>query len=116
MKHSPKTKPIPEGVIINACIDMLFKLGCYVWRNNTGAWKPEGSKRPLYYGKKGSGDILGITPTGRFICVECKSGKNKQQESQLEFQRNIEQKNGLYILAYSIDDLIAKQNYIMGKA
>jgi hypothetical protein len=108
----PKVK---EGAVVNACIKMLYTLGCFVWRQNTGAWKPEGSKRAIHYGLKGCGDIIGITPTGRFICVECKAGKNKQQASQEDFQRRVEEKNGIYILAYSIDDLTARQSEIMGR-
>src|SRR5580765_188267 len=65
----------PEGELVKAALEYLSMRGCYVWRNNTGAYKPEGSDRYVRYGYRGSSDILGVTgaPHGRIVCVEVKS-------------------------------------------
>lgn len=96
---------VSESAIVNACMKWLLLHGCYCWRNNSGAYKPEGTSRFIRYGLRGSADILGITPSGRFIAVECKQKGNKQTEYQIEFQERITQKSGIYIVAYGTDDL-----------
>ena len=101
-----KKPKIKEGVIVNSCIRALFAIGCYVWRNNTGAYKPKDSGRFIKYGKKGSADIIGVMPGGKFIAVECKAGKNPQSQDQILFQQRIEEKGGVYILAHSADELL----------
>ena len=104
---------VPESLIVNTCIRWLWHHGCFVWRNNTGAWKPRGGKRPIRYGKPGSPDIIGITPSGRFIGVECKSGKNKINPLQMAFQTDVLLHKGIYITAYSVDDLEAEKGRIL---
>ena len=106
---------ISEGAVVNACIRWLFLHGCYVWRNNTGAWKPEGSSRYISFGKRGSADIIGVTPRGVFLAVECKAKGGKQSPEQKEFERAVSEKNGIYILAYSVDDLEAAKDKIINQ-
>lgn len=100
-----------ESDVVNACIKWLFSHGCFVWRNNTGSYKTQ-SGGFVRYGSKGSPDIIGMTPRGLFIGVECKFGKNGLQDSQKDFGERIKEKNGLYIVAYSIDDLEAVKHLI----
>ena len=110
-----KNPPPKESAIVAACIKTLFTLGCYVWRNNTGSYTPEGSNRFIRYGKVGSADIIGVMKGGKFIAVECKSGKNQQTEPQKLFQKYIEEKGGIYILAHSVDELLEKYHGCLGK-
>lgn len=72
----------------------------YHWRNNTGM-----GRKYVYFGLKGSADILGILPDGRFLAIECKSATGKQSPEQIVFQDNVNANNGLYILARSVDDI-----------
>lgn len=88
-----------ENAVVNACIRWLFFNGCFCWRNNSGGWKPTGSKRVIRYGKTGSSDIIGVTPNGRFVGVECKYGDGELSSHQEEFRRSIIAKNGIYIVA-----------------
>lgn len=74
------------------------------WRNNTGAYKTEDGTY-IRYGLKGSPDIIGILNDGRFLGVECKSGKNDIKGSQIDFKEQVEKRNGVYIVAWSTDDL-----------
>lgn len=103
---------IPESAIVSACIKYLWALGCYVWRNNSGAYRPD-DKRLVRYGKTGSADIIGVTPGGRFIACECKSAKGKQTEAQIDFQIKVEANNGIYILARSCDDIESHRQEIV---
>lgn len=108
--HSPsnpsgraKPKSQPENEVKNACLRWLKDHSIYAWRNNTGvAWI---GNHPIRFGLPGSGDILGLLPDGRFLSVECKSKTGKQSDVQKCFQENIEQNNGVYVLAYSVKDL-----------
>jgi hypothetical protein len=94
-----------EGAVVKACLEYLEIYGAFVWRNNTGALKDK-RERPVFFGKPGSSDILGLLPGGRFIAVECKSAKGKLSEKQKEFLANVEEMGGLTIVARSVDDVI----------
>lgn len=104
-----------ENKVVDSCIKWSFAHGCYVWRNNTGAYKPEGTNRYIRYGLSGSSDIIGLTQSGRFIGVECKWGKNKLTENQEKFRDRIVGNNGIYVTAYSIDDLEKVKEVICSK-
>lgn len=92
--------PSPEGLIINDIQKTLEILpGVYAWRNNTGAGKRGGGY--VQYGKKGSGDFLGLLRGGRFLAIEAKVPGEKQTADQIEFQREVENKGGLYLLVES---------------
>lgn len=112
---SARGKPVKvkEGAVVNACIKWLFANNCYVWRNNSGAYKTP-SGHYIRYGEPGSADIIGVNPHGRFIAIECKSGKNTQQDSQKAWQERVEGCNGLYVVAYSVDDLEAIKADVLG--
>lgn len=101
-----------ESQIVSACIRWLWANGCYVWRQNTGGFK---DKRGQYvsFGTRGCADIIGVTPTGKFIGCECKSAKGKPSEAQDLFRDRIQAKNGLYVLARSTDDLERRKGEIL---
>jgi hypothetical protein len=44
---------------------------------------------------------------GLYVGIEVKAPKGRQSEHQKEFQRQLEASGGRYILAYSLDDVIA---------
>lgn len=107
-----KAPTIRESIVVSDCIKWLHINGCFIWRNNTGAYKPERGGF-IRYGKVGSPDILGMTPSGRFIGVECKSGSNDLTEHQEHFRDQVLACNGLYIAAWSVDDLEAIRGDIL---
>jgi hypothetical protein len=94
----------PEGAVVKSCLDYLKLRGAYVWRNNTGALRDK-KDRPVFFGKVGSSDIIGLLPGGRFIAVECKVPGGRLSEHQIEFLKDIERMGGLAVIARSIDDL-----------
>ena len=94
-----------EGAVVQACLEYLKIYGAFVWRNNTGALKDK-RERPVFFGKPGSSDILGLLPGGRFLAVECKSQKGKLSEKQKDFLAEVERLGGMAIVARSVDDVI----------
>ena len=85
-----------------------------VWRQNTGAHvyeNKQGKKRFVRFGTAGAADITGIVKSFRCpkcncrcegvrLEIECKVGKGKQTNHQKEYQKNIEEFNGIYLLIY----------------
>lgn len=110
-----------ESGVLYACIRLLHFWGCDVTRCNTGSMtktytsKKTGITKSHYvrFGKKGMGDIIACSPHGRWIEVETKAEKGKQSPEQIDRQHEIERRKGVYILARSVDDLIARQSEVL---
>lgn len=107
-----KPRKQPEGMIVKACIQWLFAHGCYVWRNNSGGFRDK-RNRTVRFGHKGSADIIGVTASGQFISVECKTAIGRLRPEQKLFRDRIQEKAGIFILARSTDDLEARKREIM---
>jgi len=106
---SAKVCPARERDIINACINYLTLRGYEVLRNNTGLIvlrNPDGKKRAIRIGFKGSPDIIACSPEGRFVAIECKTVKNKLTPFQEAFLERLRKKNAIVIVARSVEDLI----------
>lgn len=80
-----------------------------LWRQNTGAIR-RGS-RFIRFGTVGSADITGIMDGGRRVEVECKKLGNKTHKDRIKAQADygdmIRKHGGVYILAFSVDDVKA---------
>ena len=88
-----------ENEVKNEIMAYLKIRQIFHWRNNTGR------RGTVSYGFPGSADIIGILPTGHFIGVEVKGAGGIQSAKQKDFQLNVNANNGLYILAYSVEDV-----------
>jgi hypothetical protein len=112
MKIRKKT----EKDIQNEIIQYLSHVPGYYWRNNTGAalyksTTSAGSRaRYIRFGHVGSGDITGIGPGGVRVEIEVKRPGGVQSENQKAFQKMITDNGGVYILAYSVEDVAQKLN------
>ena len=111
-----------EGQVLHACIQWLCLHGCDIIRNNTGAFRKSYTRKDgtqadyhIRVGKKGSGDILACSPYGRWVEVETKFDKGKQRPEQQQRQADIERRNGVYVLAYGVDDLEARKDEILSE-
>jgi hypothetical protein len=96
-----------ESALVNAAIRYLWLCGCFVWRNNTGAYrKPDGHM--VRFGAKGSSDVLGVAPDGRFLAIECKVGRNTPTEHQTHFLAEVRARGGIALVVRPDDysDLI----------
>lgn len=93
-----------EQSLVNEIIYLLKLKGHFVWRQNTGSMYSK-DNRFIRFGFKGVSDILGISNDGKFIAIECKIKPNKPTQFQLDFLDEIRQRDGIAIVAYSIDDI-----------
>lgn len=103
---------VPESAILNACYRWCYARKVFVWRNNTGAYRSEHGTY-IRYGYPGSADLLGMTPSGRFLAIETKRQDGTLNDNQFRFQADVERNGGLYIVARSVDDLEARQQEIL---
>ena len=95
---------LSETALLKSIMHYLaLRKDVFAWRNNTGAIVTD--ERFIRYGKRGSSDIIGICANGRFLAIEAKVGKGRQSPEQMEFERLVRASGGLYVLAYSIDDV-----------
>lgn len=99
-----------EKEVVNYLIHLLNSKGGFVWRNNSGIarMKYKGRERMWRAGISGSSDIIGIAPDGKFIAIECKYGKNKPTERQLQFIKEVTDRGGYGVVAYGPDDIPKK--------
>ena len=98
-----------EGQLVKAIVEYLEFNGHRAVRVNSGATVLEykGRRRAIRMAPAGTSDILAcLKPTGKFMAVEAKRGKNKATEAQSEFLRAIERIGGIAVVAYSVDDVI----------
>ena len=100
----PKRPKVTENQVVNDCIRWLFFHGCFVWRNNTGKLRGAGGHW-VRFGKKGSGDIIGLTGRGKHIEIECKRPGKDAEDHQKAHGERIEAMGGIYIVATGVEDL-----------
>ena len=93
-----------ENDIQKTILQFLWYNNIYSWRNNSGAYKTEAGHY-VRYGFKGSADILGILPDGRFLAIEVKKPKTNPTKEQKLFLKNIEVNGGVSFVARSLEDV-----------
>ncbi len=93
----------PEATILTACKRWLDTRGIFCWRNSVGAACIGG--RWQSFGLKGSSDLLGVLPDGRFLAIECKSAGGRLSPEQADFLERVQQLGGCAIVAFGTDDL-----------
>lgn len=106
-----------EKDLCKAIIQHLNYQGCKVWRVNSGMMpasytnKRTGitTKRMIHMAKTGTSDIIGLTPTGRFIAIEVKKPetRNNVTENQSLFLEDIRHLNGIAGVATSPEEALA---------
>lgn len=95
----------PEREIQKRIVRRLRASGCLVAVTDAGAAYRAGG----FFGESipvGWPDVTGLLPGGRFLGVEVKSARGRQSAAQKQMQDEIESRGGLYILAYSIEDVL----------
>ena len=99
-----------ESVLINQIIEYLSYKNIFAWRNNTmGVYdRKTGRYRRIAKTSRGVSDILGVLQDGKILCIECKTGKLKLSEYQTEFGEKISSNNGIFIVAYELEDVIER--------
>lgn len=77
-------------------------------RTNSGRIKvpgKDGRTRLIRMAQAGTADITGCTKDGRFLAVECKIKPNKPTELQEAYLEEIRRRNGIAVVAYSLEDV-----------
>jgi hypothetical protein len=107
MKKMNEEYKVNESAVVTSALRYLSSCGVYAWRNNnqgTARFKG-GNKFYTFNGTRGIADILGIAPKGtpyegKILCMEAKRPGNLkgQSEEQKQFQMEIENNGGIYIL------------------
>jgi hypothetical protein len=96
---------VKESEIQKQILDYLALRHIFHYRNNSGAFKREDGH--FYrFGATGSPDIVCVI-NGQYVGIEVKAPKGKQSEHQKAFQEELERAGGIYILAHSLDEVIA---------
>ena len=104
----------PEGRAKAACLRYLERRGITAWNNPTGAVEVRPG-RWLHFGKKGSEDILGCLPSGRFLAVEVKAPRGRLSPEQERFLAGISDQGGLAVVVKSwreLDKILRFNGYI----
>jgi len=99
-----------EQQIQKSILDMLSLTGWYAYKQDSvGIYDPV---KNLYRKSNtaGKSDIIAIKK-GTVLFVEVKSKIGKQPPSQKEFERNIKEHGGHYLIARGFEDV---QNYLKG--
>lgn len=114
----PRSDLPKESQIQRTILDGLLRLGIFAWRNNV-------LPVPIRRGRQivgvrtvdphiaGMPDIFCLIPCpccrrGMLIGIEVKVPGGKQRPTQIEWEQKMKEKGGLYILAYSFDDVERK--------
>jgi len=102
----------PEAKALKSCLQWLKTHHIPAWRSNTGAYEVKddlGNSRFIAYGAVGSPDIHGIIPgSGKYLGIEVKASGKKLKPEQQAWRDMVVIAGGVYILAYSTDDLQEK--------
>lgn len=102
-------KAKPESALVNAMMRWLYyQSDFFDWRANSGAFKLDNGNW-FRSNIKGCSDILScMGPYGILVAIEAKIHPNKQNDDQKAFQASIEGKGGVYLLSYSLEELMAQ--------
>ncbi|MBR2268770.1 hypothetical protein [Sphingobium sp.] len=76
------------------------------WSNDTPGLAYTRDGKPFKSGLTGSSDILACIK-GRFVGIECKTGKSQLSTPQRRFRDAVIRSNGVFIEARSVDQVMA---------
>lgn len=98
-----------EQGIQKAIIDYLrLKKFVAFKHHSTGSTIREGKAVFFKHGDRGIADVIGCSPSGRFIAIEVKKKGGKPSEEQIQFIESVNASGGIGIIAYSLDDVVGK--------
>jgi hypothetical protein len=105
-----------ETALQNKIRMALSEKGILNFRNNTGALKDKDGRLVRYGLCKGSSDIIAIKPVlitpemvgetiGQFVAIEVKTPTSRPTKDQLNFNKQINDKGGIAIIARDAEDI-----------
>lgn len=86
----------------------LSDIGCLVFRNNVGAFRDPKTGRLIRYGvgDKGGSDLIAISPTGKFVAIECKKEGGRVRPEQLLFCEAVRRAGGIAGICRSAEEAV----------
>ena len=105
----------PEARIKNACLRYLERRGLFAWNNPSGCVRAA-PDRWIHFGKKGSADIIGVLPDGKFLAIETKSKNGRFTPEQKDFLDKVRGFGGVAIIVRSfqeLDEALRKAGYAL---
>lgn len=97
----------PEGRIEEDCLKYLNQHGFYAFKvKSSGTFDQRSGqfRKASVYEVNGISDILAIR-SGVTFYIEVKTGTGYQSKDQLNFQRQVERFDGVYVLVRSVEEL-----------
>ncbi len=83
-----------------------INIGVGWFANGKPARRDDPGAYPVKFGVPGASDIIGIIwPQGRFLAIEVKSATGQLRKAQKAFRAMVEKFGGLFIEAYSLEDV-----------
>ena len=113
-RHTAKerTDSLTHAGLIKLAVDGLNAMGCYAWKNQSGAYKRAGAW--IKYGLPGSSDVIVVVPGGFVVFVEAKIGSDEWREDQRAFATEVKTRGCVYQIITSADDLEILKREIRG--
>ena len=104
-----------ENNLTKIALMRLSEKGFMVFRNHTGAIRDESGRFHSFGLTKGSSDIIGIAPNGKFVAIEVKSKGGKLSPEQTNFLFNVERRGGMATTIYCESDIVEfiKNNFMV---
>src|SRR5258708_945597 len=97
----------PHTELVNDILVAVSALVVWrVWKQHVGFFIEPYSGRKVHVGKKGQADIGGISPTGKILQIECKTGNATQTAEQKAWEKMITERGGYYLVARSVEDAV----------
>lgn len=99
----------PENLVLGAIGDYLTATRTFFFRVNNIPVYNSATKtfRSMpKFSRKGVSDFIALK-NGVVYFIEAKAPKGTQSDEQISFQRDVEAQGGVYILARSLDDVLA---------
>ncbi len=99
----------PHAILVNKCLERLHELGCLAWRNDVGAGeviRKGCAPRYIKWGLDvGSSDIIGLTPDGRFLAIEAKTGNATTSKEQDVFIAAVNNSGGIAAVVRDVSEI-----------
>ena len=90
--------------LVSVCRNWLEMNHIPTLLNHTGAVKR--GNRLQRYGRKGSSDIIGILPGGKFLAIECKTGSGRLTRDQRAFLDDVNAMGAVGVVVRSLEELV----------
>ena len=97
ISHASLVKSVLEAVEVTGA--------AYCWKMQSGLFKTWRGEPAGHIGRPGVPDICGITRKGKFIGIEVKVGRDKQRDTQKEFEKCCNDSGAHYFLVNEQVDL-----------